>query len=146
MPGVVVGIDGSDEACRALNWAMREAAIRETALSVFTVIPAMASPWTGNPLSVPDGEAAVKRARHAAEDAVAKSSTELGESQPASVTIDALIGYPAQVLIDASQSADLIVVGSRGGGGFGRLLLGSTSSQVSQHAACPVVIVPAHRS
>ncbi len=142
MPGIVVGIDGSDEAHRALSWAMREAAMRHAALTVMTVIPTMASPWTGNPLAVPDGKAAVEHARQAAEDAVATSASELGESQPASVQVQAFTGYPAQALIDASRDAELVVIGSRGTGGFSSLLLGSTSSQVAHHVACPVVIVP----
>ncbi len=142
MAGVVVGIDGSDEARRALNWAVREAGLRESALTVFTVISTMASPWTGHPLSAPNGEAAVEHARQAAEDAVAKSTAELPESRPASITVKAFVGFPAPALIEASRSADLVVVGSRGNGGFGPLLLGSTASQVTHHAACPVVVVP----
>jgi nucleotide-binding universal stress UspA family protein len=142
MPGIVVGIDGSDDSRRALNWAMREAGIRGAALTVLSVIPTMASPWTGNPLSVPNSDAAVQQGREAAEEAVAKSAAELTESRPASITVQAFVGFPARALIDASRSADLIVVGSRGNGGFGSLLLGSTSSQVAHHAACPVVVVP----
>jgi nucleotide-binding universal stress UspA family protein len=54
----------------------------------------------------------------------------------------AFSGFPAKALIDESEKADLIVVGSRGGGGFGALFLGSVSSQVVHHAKCPVVVVP----
>jgi nucleotide-binding universal stress UspA family protein len=54
-------------------------------------------------------------------------------------------GFAARELIDASHDADLVVVGSRGGGGFGRLMMGSVSSQVVHHAACPVVVVPHER-
>ncbi len=145
MPGIVVGVDQSAHARDALNWAMREAAARQTALTVITVIPAMASPFTGHPLSVPDADNAVQQARRAAEEAVAKSASEIGEIQPVSVEVRAFTGYPAQALIDASREADLVVVGARGQGGFAALLLGSVSNQVAHHAACPVVIVPTGR-
>jgi nucleotide-binding universal stress UspA family protein len=57
------------------------------------------------------------------------------------VTVQAIIGQAPTELIEASKDADLLVVGSRGVGGFTRLILGSTSGQVTQHAHCPVVIV-----
>jgi nucleotide-binding universal stress UspA family protein len=145
MPGIVVGMDGSLHARHALDWAMREAAMRHVALTVLAVNPAMASPWTGNPLAVPNDEQTERQVRGAAQEAIAKSASELGEAQPASVTVAAFAGFPAQALIDASKSADLIVIGSRGTGGFATLRLGSISSQVVHHAACPVVIVPSDR-
>lgn len=66
----------------------------------------------------------------------------MGESRPASVTVPAGNGFPAQELIDASRDADLLVVESRGTGGFARLLMGSISNQVVHHAYCPMVVVP----
>ena len=54
-------------------------------------------------------------------------------------------GFVVKELVDASQGADLIVLGIRGGGGFARLLMGSVSSEVVQHSGCPVVIVPHER-
>jgi nucleotide-binding universal stress UspA family protein len=127
---------------KALDWAMREAGLRQSALDVLTVIPAMASPWTGNPLSVPNADHAIEEARRAVEEAVAKSTGELTGPKPESVTVKVFTGFPSQALVDASGDADLVVVGSRGTGGFGSLMLGSVSSQVAHHAGCPVVIVP----
>jgi nucleotide-binding universal stress UspA family protein len=146
MTGIVVGFDESARARQALSWAMHEAGIRGAALTVVTVVPAMASPFTGHPLSVPDGDNAIRRARQAAEEEVAESGREIGGPGPVSVTVMASAGFPVQALIDASKDADLVVVGARGAGGFAALLLGSVSSQVAQHAACPVVIVPAAAS
>ena len=145
MPGITVGIDGSDGAHRALEWAMKEAAAHHAPLTVVTVHEVAASGWTGNPVILPPDEQAVEKARHAAEESVAKAAAQLGESQPLSVTVWAVNGFPAQELIEASRDADLLVVGSRGGGGFARLMMGSVSDQVMRHAYCPVVVVPGQR-
>ena len=85
------------------------------------------------------------KARTAAQESVDKVASQLGGERP-SVTVRALSGVPAEELIKAGEDADLLVVGSRGSGGFGRLLLGSVSSQVTHHAPCPVVVVPAPAS
>ena len=145
MTGITVGIDGSHDAYRALEWAMREAAVRHVPLTVATVHEVMVSGWTGQPIVLPVDQADVEKARQAAEEMVAKAAAQLGESQPASVTVRAVNGLPAQELIEASRDADLLVVGSRGGGGFARLMLGSVSDKVTRHAHCPVVVVPGPR-
>ncbi len=145
MPGVVVGIDDSANAQHVLDWATREAGIQHADLRVMTVVPTIVSQWTGQPLHFPGGEEAVEQARQAAQDMVAKSTSDASGPQPFSVTVQAFSGHPAQALIDASRDADLIVVGARGAGGFASLMLGSVSTQVAHHAACPVVIVPTGR-
>jgi nucleotide-binding universal stress UspA family protein len=81
------------------------------------------------------------RMRQAAEEMTVKVTSQLGEARPASVTVRAISGFPSKELIDASREADLLVVGSRGAGGFARLMVGSTSDQVMHHAHCPVVVV-----
>jgi nucleotide-binding universal stress UspA family protein len=96
-------------------------------------------------LSAPGDQGAAEPEREAAQEAVAKSAGELGEAQPASVTVAVFSGFPAKALIKGSHGSDLIVIGSRGTGGFESLLLGSISAQVVHHAACPVVIVPSDR-
>lgn len=143
MSGIVVGIDGSHNASHALEWAMTEAALRKAPLTVVTVNQVTASYWTGNPVTVPADEERIVKVRKLAEDAVAATAAKLGTAQPASVTITAVHGFPAKSLLDASEGSDLLVVGTRGGGGFGSLVLGSVSSQVVHHAKCPVVVVPA---
>ncbi len=144
MPGITVGVDGSHHAQPALDWAVKEAGIRHAPLTVLTVHQVAANHWTGNPVVLPEDEAARETAQQAAEAAAAKATEGLGEAQPASVTVRAVSGIAAQELINASRDADLVVVGSRGGGGFGELVLGSVSTQVVHHAKCPVVIVPSH--
>jgi nucleotide-binding universal stress UspA family protein len=145
MSGIVVGLDGSLHARHALDWAMREAALRHAPLTVLAVNPTMASPWTGNPLTAPNQSQIEDQMEAGVRDAIAKSASEIGGAQPPSVAVTVFIGFPAQALIDASRTADLIVIGSRGAGGFEHLLVGSISSQVVHHAACPVVIVPSGR-
>ena len=145
MAGITVGIDGSHDAHRALEWAMREAAARHVPLTVVTVHEVAVSGWTGQPIIFPVDQADVEKVRQAVEEMVAKAAGQLGESQPASVTVRAVNGFPAQELIEASRDADLLVVGSRGGGGFARLMLGSISQKVVHHAHCPVVVVPGPR-
>ena len=145
MSGVVVGIDGSHHASHALDWAMAEAGLRKTDLTVIAVNSVPAGYWTGRPSPVgPDAER-VEEVRTSAQDAVDKAAAALGGQQPKSVSVVALSGFPAQTLIEASESSDLVVVGGRGVGGFGALFLGSVSNQVVHHAKCPVVVVPAGR-
>src|SRR5262249_56174864 len=79
--------------------------------------------------------------RQGGEELTLKAASQLGEAKPASVTVRAIIGFPAEELIKASGDADLLVVGSRGAGGFTKLIVGSVSSQVVHHATCPVVVV-----
>jgi nucleotide-binding universal stress UspA family protein len=143
MPGITVGVDGSSHSRRALEWAVREAGLRGAALTVLAVHEVASNYWTGDPELYPADQPAAEAIRQAAEDAVQKTVSQVGEPGPASVTVRAVSGLPAQELVNASSEADLVVVGSRGGGGFSRLLLGSVSSELVSHAACPVVVVPA---
>ena len=145
MPGIVVGVDGSAHALRALEWAMREAAMRHADLTVLTVNPAMASPSTGRRLTMPGEAQATEQSRQAIEEAVAQANKDIGGQEAVSATVRVTTGFPARSLIDASRDADLLVIGSRGTGGFESLLLGSISSQVTHHAECPIVIVPSDR-
>jgi nucleotide-binding universal stress UspA family protein len=124
---------------------MAEAALRSAELTVITVNSVPASPWTGRPWPLPGDEDTVEEIRKAAQEAVSKTAEALGERQPKSVKVVAVNGYPAKTLIDTSENADLLVVGSRGNGGFGELFVGSVASQVVHHAKCPVVVVPAGR-
>ena len=141
MPGVIVGIDGSAHSARALEWAVKQAAVQHAAVTVITVNTVPASPWSGHPVVLAPDPAVLDRMRQAAEEMTVKVTSQLGEARPASVSVRAVNGFPSKELIDASRDADLLVVGSRGAGGFARLMVGSTSDQVVHHAHCPVVVV-----
>ena len=145
MRGIIVGVDGSEHSYHALCWAMRQAAVHHAPLTVMTVCPSPARPATmsfwGLP-TLPEGGFHAEHARRAVTDAVAKATGELSGTAP-EVTVSVATGEVTEELVRASRYADLLVVGSRGTGGFTRLLLGSVSSQVVHHAACPVVVIPA---
>jgi nucleotide-binding universal stress UspA family protein len=146
MPGIFVGLDGSSHSQAALNWAMREAGIRRAPLTVITVHEVAASGWGGS-MEYPVDEVMAQEDKKAVQEVVDKGVAQLGDAAPPEITVQALIGQPAPLLIEASNDADLLVVGSRGSGGFARLLLGSVSVQVAEHAHCPVTIVRhEHRS
>jgi nucleotide-binding universal stress UspA family protein len=101
--------------------------------------------WGGIPVTGPADTALLGQLRQAAEEMTHKAVSRLGDAQPASVKVHAVNGFVVKELVDASQDADLVVVGARGGSGFTRLLMGSVSSEVVQHSVCPVVIVPQAR-
>jgi nucleotide-binding universal stress UspA family protein len=145
MPGITLGLDGSDHSQQALTWAVKEAGIRHAPLTVLAVHEVAGNHWTGNPMTFPADQPETEKIRQAAEEAAQKAVSQVGGPGPASVTVRAVSGLAAQELINASADADLIVVGSRGGGGFAKLMLGSVSHQVVSHASCPVVIIPAGR-
>jgi nucleotide-binding universal stress UspA family protein len=147
MPGILVGVDGSDHSRRALGWAIREAAQHHIPLTVMNVTPRPPRPATHvywNMPELPEGGLSSAQARASVQEFVDKVAHEVGETT-ADVTITVVTGDPAQELVRASHDADLLVVGHRGTGGFPLLRLGSVSSKVTHHAACPTVVVPAAR-
>ena len=143
MPDVLVGIDDSKPARAALEWAVRYAQREQLSLTVITVVDPLVGTamWdAGLPDTGPETTTAAARAE--ALQMVAEALEHVG---PPDVDVDvrAVAGHPVKTLVDASEGADLLVVGSRGAGTFARLLLGSTSSGVAQHAHCSVMIVRA---
>jgi len=144
MPGILVGVDGSDHSRRALEWAMREAAHHGAPLTVMTVYPGPVRPATQIYWDIPDlpeDPHNLDAIGAAVREFVDKATNEIGETAP-EVTVNVIRGDPAQELVSASQDADLIVVGTRGTGAWAQLLLGSVSSKVTHHSACPVVVIP----
>jgi nucleotide-binding universal stress UspA family protein len=142
MSGIVVGIDGSSHSERALEWAAREAALRQVPLAVITVHQPVVEYWA-SVVSQTEDDALSAQVRKAVREQVDKVIDRLEESTPPQVTVDAVSGSSAEELLRAAADADLLVVGSRGAGGFARLVMGSVSFQVTQHAHCPVVVIPA---
>lgn len=141
MPGVVVGTDGSDGALRALTWAVEEARLRGTRLTVLAVVGVPVTLGRASAPIVGEPEPADVQAAEAG----AGADVAAVGADGVDVQVRVVAGVPAEELVNAGADADLLVVGSRGVGGFSRLLLGSVSSQVVHHAACPVVVVPHQR-
>ncbi|WP_205326127.1 universal stress protein [Glycomyces sp. YM15] len=135
---VVVGIDGSPTSMRALRWALRYA---ERTGARIEAVHAWQTPTSyGAPLAVLPGEDFAAKAEQAVNESVDR---ELGGRRDLEVERIADMGYAPKVLIEHSKKADLLVVGSRGRGGFTGTLLGSVSLHCVTNAACPVVVVRA---
>jgi nucleotide-binding universal stress UspA family protein len=140
---IVVGVDGSSGGNAALEYAAREAALKGALMRVVTA-------WSPPPLVVAgvaaesgfyDGPRSESR-QHAA--AVASEAVTRAKQMHPSLECEEKVveGQPAKAIIEQAKDAALIVVGSRGHGGFSGHLLGSVSQQVVQHAHCPVVVIP----
>jgi nucleotide-binding universal stress UspA family protein len=140
MPGIVVGVDGSGHSRKALERAAAEAVAHGAPLTVLTVHQAVRDVY-GSASHYGDDAALTDKAKEAAQAETDQVLATLG-SQPASVTVTAVHGLPADELIKASDGADMLVLGRRGQGGFARLVMGSVTNQVAQHAQCAVLIVP----
>lgn len=134
---LVVGVDGSAGSAEALKWAIAEARLRGAPVeAVYSWLYDFGLEGMVPPLAPAEVE----------EDAKALLEHAVGEALGAATDVDvsrtATLGNAASVLIDAGRGAEMLVVGTRGRGGFAALLLGSVSHQVLTHAPCPVCVVP----
>jgi nucleotide-binding universal stress UspA family protein len=136
---IVVGVDGSAPSAVALEWAAREAAMRERPLRILHafVWPATGAYVGPSPEGPPDGGL-----RNLAEEMLTDSAARARSIAPGiEVSTELAVSAPAARLVEESRDAAIVVVGSRGLGGFTGLVLGSVGVQVSSHAHCPVVVV-----
>lgn len=140
MKQIVVGVDGSEGAQRALEWAVDEASAhgaKLTAVHAWSVVyagGALPYAYNASPIDASDFE---KHATEVLDTAIAALPV-----HGVAIESHVVCGGAADALLKAAKGADLLVVGSRGRGGFSALLLGSVSHQVAQHAPCPVVVIP----
>jgi nucleotide-binding universal stress UspA family protein len=137
---VVVGIDGSPEAETALRFAADEAAERGLPLRIVCAWEAPAGTYIGEAFA-PTADGIVE-AEHHADDVLRAALERLAGGAAIETEALAVEGSPAQVLIEQSRDAALLVVGSRGRGAAAGLLLGSVSQKLTQHAPCPLAVVP----
>ncbi len=132
---IVVGVDGSPASALALEWALNQGALTDAAIEAVNAWQVPEVPGDRISAMGVDLSAMSKEILRNAVKAVGASAE--------SVTERAVEGHPVKVLVDASDGADLLVVGHRGHGGFSGMLLGSVSGQVLAYAHCFTVIVRA---
>jgi nucleotide-binding universal stress UspA family protein len=134
---IVVGVDSSADAQRALRWALDEAALRGAELQLVHSYPTPELTALPAVVTLPSDE----ELRHAAEEILDEALAAAGGPGEVNVTKTVRAGGAAAVLTEVAEGADLMVVGARGLGGFRGLLLGSVTHQVVAHSPCPVVVV-----
>jgi nucleotide-binding universal stress UspA family protein len=137
---IVVGVDGTSTGQAALIFAMREAAMRGSALEVVTA-------WTWDAARHPALGARPAAVRERAEQAqeAAISAALASTSAPPVISRHVVQGEPGPALLEVARAADYLVVGTEHRNAVARALLGSVSRYCMRHAACPVVVVPAGR-
>ena len=134
---VVAGFDGSDRSRTAVDWAAEAARLRGRGL---TLVQALLPPVTAGGLGIglPPGLDLIEELEKNAKEHL---DAEAARITDVDVQTAISIGAPSGVMLEAAESADIVVVGSRGRGGFSGLLLGSVGAQVAAHAACPVAVI-----
>jgi nucleotide-binding universal stress UspA family protein len=135
-PRIVVGVDGSPLSRNALEFAVEEAQLRHAHLHVTYAYPVMERPVTGS-----TGKDYYDQVEADAREFLEGIMSKAPSTDGLEVEWLAVPGNPAEVLIEASRGAALLVVGSRGVGGFKGLMMGSVSTQCVHHSHCPVLVV-----
>jgi nucleotide-binding universal stress UspA family protein len=138
---ILIGIDGSEQADTALRWGLTEARLRAAAVTVVHAMPAHDT--HGGERHRPYAQRIVL-AHELLAKAVARAAT-VDDDMASIETVAVVDDVPARALLERTAECDLVVVGSRGRGGFAGLLLGSVSQQVSAHAPVPVAVIPTDR-
>ena len=134
-PRIVVGVDGSGQSKLALRWAVSVAATTRASIDA---VAAWHFPVNFGWGYVSDGWDPEADATKALEDSIDEV---FGTERPAGLRLLVRQGLPAKVLLDESRGATMLIVGSRGHGGFAGLLLGSVSANCAEHATCPVLVI-----
>lgn len=137
---IIVGVDGSDASKSALRWAVEEARLRGATVVVLHAwrIPIEYGMYEGMVIPKEAPEELEKAAQETVRAAIADV---VGSDASVPIVVSVRSGPASKVLVDASEDADLLVVGSEGHGAFAGVLLGSVSMHVVHHARCPVTVV-----
>jgi nucleotide-binding universal stress UspA family protein len=140
MNTIVVGVDGSKGSVSALEFAIEEARVRGADVKAVAAWEVPAAAYNTGFVPIPVNPSDYEKIARDTLDRTIEDT--VSPTSDVSVTPVLREGHPADVLVAESRGADLLVVGSRGFGGFKGLLLGSVSQQCAHHAPCPVAIVP----
>jgi nucleotide-binding universal stress UspA family protein len=140
--GIVVGVDGSESADRALAWAAQEAALDHRPLVLVHAVGSLGTPGT---VWLTETDQLVREMRAHGDEILAGAVASVARRHPSvEVHTSVVTQDPRRALLHVAEGAEMVVVGSRGRGPVRSLVLGSVSSAVSRHASCPVVVVRPH--
>lgn len=137
MGRIVVGIDSSRTSLKALRWALDEARLRGSSVQVAHAFPRPELIGMTMVVTLPSDD----ELREASAQVLTEALEAVGGAGGVEVTSHVGAGGPASVLVELAKDAELLVIGSRGLGGFRGLLLGSVTQQVIAHAPCPIVVI-----
>jgi len=137
MGRIVVGVDSSKTSLKALRWALEEAKLRGASLQLVHAFPRPELVGMTMVVTLPSDD----ELREASAQVLTEALEAVGGAGGVPVTTHVGAGGPASVLVETAHDADLLVIGSRGLGGFRGMLLGSVTQQVIAHAPCPVVVI-----
>ena len=139
---IVAATDGSAESMRAVDWAVREAALRDAPLRIISAAALLPRTIGGHAMSGHDADADALRIKR--DQALAAAAERAAKSAPGLlIDADAVDGQPGEAVTNSGNGALMLVVGSRGAGEFAAMILGSVSRYAATHASCPVVVVRA---
>lgn len=139
--GVVVAADGSPAAKAAVVWAARDAALRNSPLTVVHVVNTDVATWP--PMPYPDTWTAWQEdgGRKILAEAIQVAEEAVPHDRSLTIKSELVFATPISTMLEMSKDADILVVGSSGRGAVARVLLGSVSSSVVRHAHCPVAVI-----
>ena len=144
--GILVAVDGSAESDAAVRWAAREAAMHDAPVTLMHVVAPLVANWAVRSLEASFTEWQEENAQHVIEQAQKTLQAAVANSEIPAVQTEVQHASVVTALTDASEKAQMIVVGSRGRGAIGRAVLGSVSSSVLHHAHCPVAVTHAEEA
>jgi nucleotide-binding universal stress UspA family protein len=140
-PGILVGVDGSPASKYAVDWAAREAAMRNVRLTLVHAVRPIGITLPPVPAPTAYARWQVEQGQKNLDDAVEIARQVTPDGGPEQIETDLLFSPVIPTLVDLSKDAQMVVVGSRGLGPFARSLLGSVSSSLIRHAHCPVAVI-----
>jgi len=139
--GILVGVDGSAASDGAVAWACREATMRRLPITLIHAVPPVVVGWPVGRLYADTPEWQNESGQHVIDQARKTLSASLSGSDSLEMHTEIAYSCVMPTLVDASKDAAMIVVGSQGLGALGRLLLGSVTTALTQHAHCPVAVI-----